>query len=89
MSDGVAIMSGKNRRDYKNVTKYIHVLIKFIIFRNVLEDPQIRSCAFHYDQALFRKVQELGLYVSLFFSSNFISYHGALNKKINYTVLYL
>jgi len=31
--------------------------------RDVIEEPQIRGCAFHFGQALFRKVQELGLQV--------------------------
>lgn len=31
--------------------------------RDVFEEPQIRGCAFHFGQALFRKVQELGLQV--------------------------
>ena len=31
--------------------------------RDVFDEPVIKGCAFHFGQALFRKVQELGLQV--------------------------
>ena len=33
--------------------------------RDVFEEPQIRGCAFHIGQTLFRKVQEMGLKVNV------------------------
>ncbi|XP_060573275.1 uncharacterized protein LOC132731165 [Ruditapes philippinarum] len=70
------LMSGKKRRDYKKVFRAISNLTPgrcvetFVVdfeagmwqgLRDVFEDPHIKGCAFHFGQALFRKVQELGL----------------------------
>lgn len=35
--------------------------------RDVFDEPDIKGCAFHFGQALFRKVQELGLQVIILF----------------------
>lgn len=33
--------------------------------RSVFDDPEIHGCAFHFGQALWRKVQEKGLQVNM------------------------
>lgn len=74
------IMSGQKSKDYKAVLTAILDLLpaapnvsSFVIdfeaglwkaLRSVFDDPVIYGCAFHFGQALWRKVQELGLQTS-------------------------
>ncbi|KAK4307094.1 hypothetical protein Pmani_005471 [Petrolisthes manimaculis] len=73
-------MSGQKSKDYKAVLTAILDLLpaapnvsSFVIdfeaglwkaLRSVFDDPVIYGCAFHFGQALWRKVQELGLQTS-------------------------
>lgn len=71
------VMSGKRLKDYKAVFKAILEILpaepnvsSFVVdfeagiwkaLRSVFNDPVIHGCAYHFTQALWRKVQELGL----------------------------
>ncbi|KAL5011914.1 hypothetical protein ScPMuIL_010465 [Solemya velum] len=71
------LMSGKNKKDYKRVFQAIRqqlpttpAVTSFVVdfesaiwqaLRAVFDDPVIHGCAFHWGQAVWRKVQEKGL----------------------------
>ncbi|KAK6168748.1 hypothetical protein SNE40_019932 [Patella caerulea] len=73
------LMSGKRKKDYKRVFQAVIELLptapavkSFVVdfeagiwqaLRTVFEDPSIQGCAFHWGQAVWRKVQEKGLQV--------------------------
>lgn len=70
-------MSGKKKKDYRKVLKAVlhlppvqpalaKVTIDFekaiwTVLRELLPDVEVQGCVFHWTQALWRKVQELGL----------------------------
>lgn len=71
------VMSGKRSKDYKAVLNAVLEILpaepnvsSFVVdfeaglwkaLRSVFDDPVIHGCAYHFTQALWRKVQELGL----------------------------
>ena len=71
------LMSSKRKHDYKKVLKKVLRILPAALnveqvtadfestvwgaFRKVLPEVQLLGCAFHWNQALWRKVQELGL----------------------------
>lgn len=71
------IMSGKRSKDYTAVLKAVTEILpatpsvsSFVVdfeaglwkgIRSIFNDPMIKGCAYHFTQALWRKVQELGL----------------------------
>ena len=90
------LMSGKRRRDYKKVfskTKELlgeelrveEIIIDFeeSVWRaipDVLPNVCIRGCGFHWGQAVWRKIQELGLQVSY---TNDAGIHRYLRKVLS------
>ena len=71
------LMSGRRKKDYKKVLKLIREILPtppqvqqvtvdfekavWSAFRKVMPEVHIMGCSFHWNQAVWRKVQELGL----------------------------
>ena len=71
------LMSGRRKKDYKRVLNEILELLPYAprvkevttdfeaavwgVFSEVLPSDKMKGCAFHWNQAVWRKVQELGL----------------------------
>ncbi|XP_050390644.1 uncharacterized protein LOC126809860 isoform X2 [Patella vulgata] len=99
------LMSGKSKRDYKKVFKAIMDMTPsapavqaFVAdfeagiwqaLRSVFDNPSIHDCAFHWGQAVWRKIQENGLQTAYsqkdavykFFRKVIEGWHNRINQK--------
>lgn len=72
------LMSGKKKRDYKAVFRMVKDLLPSMSLQEIILDYEmamwkaadsifpavtVRGCAFHWGQAVWRKVQDLGLHI--------------------------